>query len=42
MKRQLKPYFTAAKKKVGSPEKLGLASEKYIKNSAYMKKCGKK
>lgn len=41
MKKELKPYFSAAIKKNGNPEKLGLPSEKTIKNSAYAK-CGKK
>jgi hypothetical protein len=38
--RTLKPFFTAARKKI-APEKLGLPSEKSIKNSVYSK-CGNK
>lgn len=42
MKKDLKPYFTAANKKTkGKPEMLGLPSEKQIANSVYAK-CGKK
>lgn len=42
MKRTLKPYFSAAKSKFGDPKNIGLVSDKTIKNSTYMKKCGKK
>lgn len=42
MEKKLKPYFSAAIKKLGSPEKLGLPSQKTIMKSAYMSKCGKK
>ena len=42
MKKTIKPYFSAAIKKIGSPEKLGLPSQKTIMKSAYMSKCGKK
>jgi hypothetical protein len=38
----LKPYFTAASKKMkGKPEKIGLPSNAQIKSSVYAK-CGKK
>ncbi len=40
MKKVLKPAGTALSKKV-APEKLGLPSNKQIKNSVYSK-CGKK
>ena len=41
MKKDLKPYFTAAIKSGVKPEKNGLPSEKKIKTSVYAK-CGKK
>jgi hypothetical protein len=41
MKKNLKPYFTAAIKSGVKPEKNGLPSEKAIKKSVYAK-CGKK
>ena len=41
MKKDLKPYFTAAIKSGVKPEKNGLPSEKAIKKSVYAK-CGKK
>ena len=41
MKKDLKPYFTAAKKSGVNPEKNGLPSNKQISNSVYAK-CGKK
>ena len=41
MKKDLKPYFTAAVKSGVKPEKNGLPSEKQIKTSVYAK-CGKK
>ena len=36
MKKTIKPYFSAAISKLGSPEKLGLPSQKTIMKSAYM------
>ena len=41
MEKKIKPYFSAAINKLGSPEKLGLPSQKTIMKSAYMSKCGK-
>jgi len=41
MKKDLKPYFTAAIKSGVKPEKNGLPSDKQIKKSVYAK-CGKK
>jgi len=41
MKKDLKPYFTAAIKSGVKPEKNGLHSDKQIKKSVYAK-CGKK
>jgi hypothetical protein len=41
MKSELKPHFSAAIAKGIVPEKLGLPSEKQIKNSVYSK-LGKK
>ena len=41
MKKNLKPYFTAAIKSGVKPERNGLPSEKAIKKSVYTK-CGKK
>ena len=41
MKKDLKPYFTAAIKSGVKPERNGLPSEKQIKTSVYAK-CDKK
>ena len=40
MKKDLKPYFTAAKKSGVNPEKNVLPSDKSIQKTAYAK-CGK-
>ena len=41
MNKDLKPYFTAAKKSGFNPEKNGLPSDKTIQKSVYSM-CGKK